>query len=173
MRELTDVDRIERLMSRLGRESRASGRIYLTGGATAVLMGWRPTTIDVDLKLDGEAESILKAIAHIKEELRVNVELASPADFIPELPGWRERGLFIARHGLIDFFHYDPYSQALSKIERNHLLDEKDVRCMLERGLVERKLLRELFDRIEPELYRFPAIDAPSFRRRVEQTLTD
>jgi hypothetical protein len=33
--------------------------------------------------------------------------------------------------------------------------------------------LRELFDRIEPELYRYPSIDPPSFRRAVVDFLRD
>lgn len=54
MRELTDGELLREFMRRLGRESKQPGRVYLTGGATAVLLGWRPTTIDVDLKLEAE-----------------------------------------------------------------------------------------------------------------------
>lgn len=39
---------------------------------------------------------------------------------------------------------------------------------MIAGGLVEKAKLLELFDAIEPALYRFPAIDPPSFRRAVE-----
>ncbi len=171
MRELTDVDRLHALMERLGDAAKRPGEVYLTGGATAVLLGWRPTTVDVDLKLEGDAESLLQAIPQLKEDLRINVELACPSDFIPELPGWRDRCLFIARHGLLNFRHYDFYSQALAKIERNHLLDAGDVAEMLGHRLVERQRLKELFERIESELYRFPAVDAVSFRRRVEDVV--
>lgn len=34
-----------------GRAVSVDGRVYLTGAATAVLDGWRETTIDVDIKL--------------------------------------------------------------------------------------------------------------------------
>jgi hypothetical protein len=37
---------------------REHGRIYLTGGATALLYGWRSTTIDVDLKANPEPTTI-------------------------------------------------------------------------------------------------------------------
>jgi hypothetical protein len=33
----------------LGNEADRDGRLYLTGGATAVLLGWRPSTIDSQL----------------------------------------------------------------------------------------------------------------------------
>ena len=101
----------------------------------------------------------------------MNVELASPAHFIPELPGWEERSPFIAREGKVSFHHYDLYSQALSKIERGHAQDRQDVAVMLQRGLVEPARVRELFAAIEPKLYRYPALDPASFRRAVEEAL--
>jgi hypothetical protein len=171
MRRLTDAVLLAAFMRRLGEERGAAGRVYFTGGATAVLMGWRSTTIDIDIKLDQDAERLLQAIPLLKEELRINVELASPDDFIPELPGWRDRSLFIAREGSIDFFHYDFYAQALAKLERAHTLDLADVGEMMRRGLVDRGDALRFFGQIEPFLYRYPAIDPPTFRRQVEETL--
>jgi hypothetical protein len=51
MRELADADRIRRFMRALGEASAESARVYFTGGATAVLFGWRSSTIDVDVKI--------------------------------------------------------------------------------------------------------------------------
>jgi len=57
-------------------------------------VGWRATTVDVDLRLEPEADVLLRSIADLKERLGINVELAAPPDFIPELPAWRERSPF-------------------------------------------------------------------------------
>jgi hypothetical protein len=51
MRALADAERIRRFMRELGAASSRPARVYLTGGATAVLLGWRTSTIDVDLKM--------------------------------------------------------------------------------------------------------------------------
>ena len=147
--------------------------MYLTGGATAVLEGWRQSTIDVDLRFEPESDALLREIPALKESLGVNVELASPPDFIPELPGWRERSPFLFRTGNVDVHHFDPYSQALSKIERGFAQDLEDVRELIGRRLVEPGRLRELFDAIEPEMFRYPAIDPPAFRRKLDQALED
>lgn len=96
MREAVTADRLHRFMRELAHRSQASGRVYLTGGATAVLLEWRTSTVDVDITI------------------------------LPE-----------------------------------------DVAAMLTSGLVERHRLLELFERIVPELYRYPAIDEPAFRRAV------
>lgn len=168
MRAPVDEPRIRALARELARVARGPVRIYLTGGSTAVLQGWRETTIDVDLRLEPEADELLRALPALKESLKVNIELASPPDFIPELPGWRERSPFVFREGSVDVHHFDLYSQALSKIERGFEQDLDDVRAMFGTGLVGPDLLRELYEAIAPELYRYPAIDPPAFRRKLE-----
>ena len=155
-------------MAELGRAVRSAGRVYFTGGVSAVLLGWREATLDVDLKADPEPAGFFEALPQLKDAMDINVELASPADFVPVLPGWVERSVFIARHGSLEFFHYDFYSQALAKIERFHSRDQGDVAQMLAAGLVKRERLLELFRIVEPKLIRFPAIDADALRRRVE-----
>ena len=169
MRRLVDRDRLLRFMRELGRRSSVAARVYLTGGSSAVLLEWRGSTIDVDLEILSESDEILRAIPRLKEELEINVELASPGQFIPALPGWQDRSRFIAREGTIDFFHYDFYAQALSKIERSHARDLADVRAMHERGLIEPGKLLAFHAAIEPELYHYPAVDPPTFRRAVEE----
>ena len=155
-------------MEALGRAARAEGRVYFTGGTTALLLGWRDTTIDIDVKIVPEQDAILRAIPEIKETLRLNVELAAPDQFIPPLPGWEDRSPFIDRHGLVSFHHYDFYAQALAKIERGHVVDLDDVREMIHRGLVEEARATSFFLAIEPQLHRYPAIDAARFRHLVQ-----
>jgi hypothetical protein len=155
-------------MRALGNAAEGPLQVYLVGGATAVTEGWRDATIDIDLALGEGADVVLRAIRAIQERLNVNVELASPADFIPVKPGWEDRSPFVAQEGTVTFRHFDLYAQALAKIERGHETDRHDVAQLLDRGLVERDRLREYFDAIESELYRFPAIDPASFRRAVE-----
>ena len=108
---------------------RGTPRIQL---ATASPTPIATTHMDLDPGLD----AILREIPAIKDDLQVNVELASPAHFIPELPGWRDRRPFIVREGWIDFHHYDFYAQALAKIERAHARDLEDVREMAADGLI-------------------------------------
>lgn len=169
MRRLVDIQRLRRLLEALGNAARAEGRVYLTGGASAVLLQWRPSTIDVDLKFEPERDEVLRAIPELKDALEVNIELASPGDFIPELAGWRDRSPFIAREGMLFFHHYDFYSQALSKLERRHARDVDDVAQMHARGLIDGKRLQDFFAEIEPQLYRYPAIDPRSFRAAVHE----
>lgn len=167
MRPPTDPETLRRLLRELGRRARGPGRIYLTGGATALLVGWRSSTVDVDLKLDPEPAGIFEAIAGLKDELGVNIELASPDQFLPPPPGWRERSIFIERHGEVEFYHFDLRAQALAKLARGHDRDLCDVEAMLERNLVSPEELLRALEAVEPDLLRFPAVDARAFARRV------
>ena len=168
MRERADADRIRSFMRAAGAAATREGICYLTGGATAVLVGWRGTTIDVDVALEPEQDELLRELPRIKNELGINVELASPRDFIPVPAAWEERSVSVGRERRLAFAHFDPYSQALSKLERGHAHDLEDVEAMIERGLVEPARLALLFEEIESQLYRFPAIDPARFRAAVE-----
>lgn len=104
MRQLADAALIHRFPRLLGRRTREPGRLYLVGGASAVLVGWRNATIDVDIHLPTDDAEILRHIPALKDELQVNVELAAS-------------------------------------------------------------------DAVEDQLYRYPAVDPPSFRRGVEEAV--
>src|SRR5205823_9892913 len=131
MREPLTASILKEFMKALAASAPTPSRVFLVGGATAVLFGWRTSTIDVDLKIIPESDEILRSLPALKESLQVNIELASPDDFIPELPGWQERSRFIQQVGKLSFYHYDFYAQALAKIERGHEIDLKDVNQML------------------------------------------
>jgi hypothetical protein len=171
MRPPVDDGRIRALARELGRVARSPVRIYLTGGSTAVLEGWREATIDVDLRFEPEDDDLLRALPALKERLQVNIELVSPPDFIPELPGWRERSPLVFSEGRVEVRHFDLYSQALSKIERGFDQDLADVHTMIALGLVEPARMRELYEGIDSEMYRYPAIDPAAFRRKLEAAL--
>ncbi|MDX6590617.1 MAG: hypothetical protein QOI84_1891 [Solirubrobacterales bacterium] len=169
MRELADEAQIEQFMRELGRAAQIEGRVYLTGGATAVLHGWRASTIDIDIKVLPDRDELLRELPRLKEQLNLNVELAAPSDFIPVPAGWEERSPLIRKEGKLSFHHFDPVAQALAKAERGHEQDLLDVRQMIASGLVDPADALAQFESIEPELYRFPAIDPDSFRKSVEE----
>lgn len=172
MREQVTSQRLQEFMKVLGDRVTQPARVFLVGGASAVLLGWRNSTIDIDLKVLPESDEILRSLSSLKEALSVNIELASPDDFIPELPGWQDRCTFIAQIGKLTFLHYDFYAQALAKIERGHDTDLSDVDHLIESKLVNPKKLLELFNQIEERVFKFPAINSMSFRRAVESVIS-
>lgn len=173
MREKVTAERLQEFMKALGDAVALPARIFLVGGATALLCGWRDSTIDIDLKAIPDRDEILRNLPALKERLQVNIELAAPDDFIPELPAWQERSRFIQQEGKLTFLHYDFYAQALAKIERGHRIDLADVQEMIQRGLVDPNRLLEFFSQIEDKIYKYPAIDVQGFRAAVDRVVGD
>lgn len=46
----------------LGRIAAGPCRLYLVGGASAVMEGWHPSTIDIDLRLEPDTDELYEAI---------------------------------------------------------------------------------------------------------------
>jgi hypothetical protein len=167
MRQPVDASRLRRFLVELGRAARRPSTVYLVGGSSAVNTGWRSTTLDIDLFTDDD--ELMQALPALKERLATSVELASPLDFLPELPGWRDRSPFVRTEGNLTVRDFDFYSQALSKLERGFDRDLDDVRSMIHRGLVEPGRLRELFAAVSGQLYRFPAVDVAALKSAVDE----
>lgn len=172
MRRKVTIPALNEFMKELAAAARSPGRVYFTGGATALLLGFREQTIDVDLKLDPEPEGAFEAIAVLKNRLQLNVELASPSDFIPAPEDWRERSQHIATMGAVGFYHFDFSLQALAKLERGHAQDLRDVTDLVGGRYVSLDELKRRFAQIEPGLLRYPAVDPQHFKQRLEDFIT-
>ena len=168
MRERLTRERLLAFMQRLA-ESAPRGRrfrVFVVGGGTAVALGWREATIDVDLYAADEA--VFVDIQRIKEALQVNVEFARPEHFVPPLTGAGGRHIFIATFGAVSFFHYDPYSQVLSKVVRGFRRDLEDARHFIDAGLVDAARFRDLVEAIPERVFaKYPALSREAVLRAV------
>lgn len=166
MRPPIDRLRVHYFLVKLGMAFRHPGRLYLVGGATLVYEGLREQSLDIDIDYEVTPEheaEFSRVITVLKEELQINVELASPGHFIPLPAGWKDRARHVGRFGLVDVFHFDLYSTALSKIERGREGDYQDVLAMLRGGQIELEPLRHAFANILPRL------EAESLKRNPER----
>jgi hypothetical protein len=154
-RRPVDRERIRRFLSELGRRFHQAARVYLVGGTTVVFENLREQTLDIDLVLEVDPKhhgALLRAIRQLKDELSTNVEEASPGDFIPLPDGHENRHVFVERFGKLDVFHFDPYSSALSKVERGLEQDYDDVLALLRSGVVSWDRLEQCFKDILPRI---------------------
>ena len=116
-----------------------------------VYEGLRQQKLDITISFevdDRVHSAFVAAVRDLKERLSLNIEEASPADFIPLPSGYRERSPFIGRYGQLDVFHFDLYSTALSKIERGTESDFDDVLSLLRSGRIELAVLTGYFEEI-------------------------
>jgi predicted nucleotidyltransferase len=170
--DVTRAD-IERFLTELGQQVRqASGRIYLVGGAALVhnaVRGQGASTTDIDIQLDvTDSQEVEQAIRQLKHRLGINVELASPADFIPLPSSWATMSPYVGRYGRFDVFYFDFYSLALSKIERGQARDLQDVTLLARQGIIQQAPLEMAYQQILPQLGtgRFFNIDSAQFTQK-------
>ncbi len=78
----------------------------------------------------------MEAIRRLIQKLNINVEFASPRDFMPLPIQWMTQSQYIGRYGAIDVFYFDFCSIALSKIQRGSSLDINDVKLLLQQGII-------------------------------------
>jgi hypothetical protein len=140
------------------------------GGGTAVYLGWRRSSIDVDLYSD--RDDVFRDIQEIKERLNINIEFARPEDFVPALRGSADRHIFIETVGSIAFYHYDPYAQLLSKIVRGFQRDIDDAREFIRSELVDPRKFRSLVEALPNSAYaKYPNLSRDGVERAVEDFL--
>jgi hypothetical protein len=169
VRASVDLAKARAFLEELSRAAREPTRLYLTGGASQLLRGLRDSTLDIDLTFEPENDELLRSMVALKETLGVNVEIVSPAHFVPPLPGWRNRCEFAIQFGKLAVLHYDPYTQALSKLERGHVRDLQDVQALVGEGIVDPARLSALFAQVQSQLFRYPAIDPKSLSTAVDR----
>ena len=167
MRAETDAAKLMAFMAELGNRVRGPGRIYFADGATALLHGWRSTTIDVDLKPDPEPPGLFEALAVLKDEIDINKNWPARINSYRLCLVGASAVCLSRVTGNSSFFITILYGQTLSKLQRRHDRDIQDARSFLRDGLIDVARLLEMFEQIEPELIRYPAVDAASFRSAV------
>lgn len=170
MRQSVDKAAIDSFLQHLGRTFRKPARLYLVGGAALVHLEERPGfTQAIDIQGGGANEGeFIVAIHRLIQQMQVNVEFASPVDFIPLPTQWEMHSRFIGRYGTIDVFYFDFYSIALSKIERGNSRDIADVKLLVQQGIITLSELDIAYQEVLSQLGkgRYPRITPQRFSER-------
>jgi Nucleotidyltransferase of unknown function (DUF6036) len=174
MRPGVDKAAIEAFLQQLGRTFHKPARLYLVGGAALVHLGVRPGfTQDIDIQVGGANEGeLIVAIQRLIQQMQVNIEFASPADFMPLPSQWETHARFVGRYGMIDVFYFDFYSIALSKIERGNNRDIADVKLLVQQGIITLHELDGAYQEVLSQLGkgRYPRIIPQRFSERYTAT---
>ncbi len=170
MRPNVDKKAIESFLQQLGRIFRKPGRLYLVGGAALVHAGVRPGfTEDIDIQVGTANEGdLIVAIQRLIQQMQINIEFASPKDFIPLPSQWETHAQYVGRYGQIEVFYFDFYSIALSKIERATTRDIEDVKLLVQQQYITLDELDASYREVLAQLGkgRYPKITPERFAQR-------
>lgn len=126
--------------------------VLLGGGALSLLGNSRPT---LDLDFEGEekaADELRMLMEKVALELQVEIDAVPFQRFIPIPTGANERHVSIGRFGNLQVLVFDPYSIALSKLDRGFESDIEDIVFLLRRGHIDFAQLDTLLAGLTREL---------------------
>ena len=103
-------------------------------------LGLRAATVDIDYVADADDPAALAdfelAVRHLKNELDINIEPASPADFLPIPRSALDQSRYVGQYGAVSVYHYHLPSLILSKAARGLEQDLDDVIRLVRAGAV-------------------------------------
>jgi len=147
--------RPQQFLTRLGREYREQGSVYLVGGTGLLYQQLKGLTKDVDLstRLPAAARDRFgDVVRRLSREMNMAIEEVSPADFIPLPRGAEVRHRYLGQEGGLDLYAFDPVSTALAKIARGRAGDYEDIRALVAAGQLDGAHLTTALEEILPRV---------------------
>lgn len=118
---------------RLGSQYPKQANLYILGGSAMIVLGSLRDTLDIDYVGDDiQKDEFQTAVEDIANELELETEAVPIDRFIPLPEGNETRGIRIGQFGNVTVHIFDPYSIALSKIDRGFEADIEDVIFLIE-----------------------------------------
>lgn len=126
------------------RYSQPADLLLLGGGALCLLGSPRPT-LDIDYVGDDLTKNELQqCIDQVAQDMGIVVEAVPIAGFVPLPEDADQRKVSVGQFGAVQVHILDPYSMALSKIDRGFDTDIEDVVFLIQQGFIRFDHLRTL-----------------------------
>lgn len=132
-----DNAEIQAILQNIGTRVPPDSQLTLVGGSALALLGSPRLTIDIDFLGDDLHPSPLhQTVLEIARELKIYAEPVPLERFIPLPKGNEERTIHIGRFGNLEIYVADPYSIALSKLDRGADTDLDDIVFLAHNNLI-------------------------------------
>lgn len=136
MAEIT-VSQIFTLLIEVGDRYPQPATLTLLGGSALRLLGSPRPTLDIDyVGHDLHKNDLQRVIDQVAQEMQIEVEAVPIDGFVPLPEDSANRQLPIGNFGTLEVYILDPYTMALSKIDRGFDSDLADVVFLLRDGLI-------------------------------------
>jgi len=132
------ADKIQRFLETLGERCTQPATLFLLGGSALCLLGNPRPTLDIDYVGDDvNLDDFQQTIARVAAEMQVEVEPVSIAQFVPLPVDALQRCIFVGQFGALTVYVFDPYTIALSKLDRGFDTDIEDIVFLIKRAFVQ------------------------------------
>ncbi len=151
-----DNTEIQSILQTLGERVPRPSRLVLVGGSALALLGSPRLTIDIDFVGDDvHPNELHRLIMQIAKELKIHMEPVPIERFIPLPEGSDKRSIRIGQFGNLEVYVADPYSIALSKLDRGFDTDLDDIVFLVQHNLVTLEELERITKNALPRARKF------------------
>ena len=132
-----DHSEIQSILQSMGERLPPGSQLVLIGGSALTLLGSPRLTIDIDFIGDDiHPNKLHQAIMKIAKELKIHVEPVPLDRFVPLPQGSEKRSIRIGQFGNLEIYVADPYSIALSKLDRGLDTDIEDIVFLIRKNFI-------------------------------------
>jgi hypothetical protein len=125
------------ILTTIGERVPPASQITLIGGSALVLLGSSRLTMDIDFIGDDiRPNELHRQIIQIAKEFKIHVEPVPLERFIPLPEGHQRRAIPIGQFGNLSVSVADPYSIALSKLDRGLESDLSDLVFLIQHNYI-------------------------------------
>lgn len=144
------------ILQNLGERLPPASQLILVGGSALALLGSSRLTIDIDfIGDDVHPNPLHRTIMHIAREMQIHVEPVPLERFIPLPEGNKDRTIRIGQFGNLEVLVADPYSIALSKVDRGMDTDFDDLVFLIQNNYVDMDKLERILSAAMPHARKF------------------
>ena len=147
---------IHDFLQRLGMRYPKPATLHLLGGSALILLGSSRETLDIDYVGDDiQKDAFQIVIEEVANELGLDTEPVPIERFVPLPEGNEQRSIHIGQFGKVDVFIFDPYSIALSKLDRGSDRDLDDLVFLIRHNQISAVELERILNDALPHAGKF------------------
>lgn len=119
---------LQSTLTTLGEHVPSDSRLFLLGGSALTLLGSQRPSLDIDFIGDDiHPNELHRTIMDKAKEMQLQIDIVPLDRFIPLPDGNEQRSIYIGQFGNLEVYVIDPYSIALSKLDRGLFTDFDDI----------------------------------------------
>lgn len=128
MEDAANTSKLYAFLTAVGQRLSSSEALSLLGGSGLHLLGSNRPTLDIDFAGEEISDSELRLVMEqVAADMDIQLEAVPLHLFVPLPSGSDERHIHVGTFGNLRVFVFDPYSIALSKLDRGFDSDIEDV----------------------------------------------
>ena len=159
---------IEAFLTAVGERCEPISVLFLLGGGALELLGGVRPTLDLDYVGDDlNPNNLQQLMAQIANEMHIELEAVPIAEFVPLPTDANKRAILVGQFGNLTVNIFDPYTIALSKLDRGFDTDMEDIIFLIQLQLITVDQLTVFVEAAASQAYQFD-LDPASMRRHLQ-----